>query len=596
MTVSVCFPYRQESEWRDKVATWVEARWGTLFPEYELIRGLSSDGPFNRSEAINDAVIRSSGDVILVADLDIVVHRSFVEQAVNRAELGCWGFGFRSYIKLSERDTHRIVDEMDVASDVPVRGSEFYEWSSHTLSGLLAMRRDQFESIGGFDQNFVGWGYEDVAFCKRAEERYGPHLRVEDGYVFHLWHPPTSDTSPVESMKNRDYYEQEYLGLYPPHPEQLHAARVGVEYSVECSVNGRVEPITWDAIGLPAGLVIDKTTGKIYGVPRRSEVTTVVVVVTDAEGTSVQRAYPLEIQSPLPCATEFVVGLYCAWDETYERLIERLKWSTPGLSFYGEYKRLRLVPSVEPHDFALVFNAAEDVKCPLENTFVIVFEPPEIIGEDNPWLGEGHPQYGANIFMFSEETVHEPALGLHIPQATLTNPDVLPSTKRYSCSMICSDSNVTPFHAQRMAIMKALRSTDLDIHFYGRRLALTDDPRVRGEITDDTKDVALRDYAFTIDFENSARGVMTDKFSDPLLNGTIPITNSTGAVKVFPKRSYEYIGFDWPMERQIERIRSIITQDDLTRYDKPVAVAKAMLSSGSVNICEWLHQRITDVH
>lgn len=597
MTVSVCFPWRADDGHRDRLAAWILKRWELLFPDYQLLKGACDDGPFNRSQAINEAFSRSSGDIIIVADLDTIFRAMDVREAVAHVEKdpNSWGFGFTDYIKLTAECTEQVLSR-PAEAEFHIKSVDAYESSQSTMSGLLFITKEGFEKVGGFDAGFVGWGYEDSAFTQVADRKLSHHFRVPGGYLLHLEHdePPKIEST----ARNSEYFEEKYLGLFKPEPKTLPAGFLDVPYAdQQFTVEGRVPPYQWSATGLPLGLELAPG-AVLCGTPQRHEMTTVVVSVADAENVTVTRTYGLSI-APTPFLRgKLRVAVYCNWDEPFAELMFRLRRATPGLGVDNVYKSLWFVPPEEEHRHGLVFNAVRDgdrLFCKPKDTYVIIMEPPEILGADHKWLTTQHPQHKAHIFMFGGGSVHEEALGLHIPQATLSPSHVLPSSKQRRCSMICSDSDRTPYHKKRRQVLAALRETVLDIDFYGRGMAKDpNDSRVKGPINTPTKDYALRPYSFVIDFENTHRDVMTDKFIDPILNGCVPITNSTGAAKVFPKGSFEFMDFDWSVEQIVGAIEAVITQPafDLIRYDAPVSAAKRLVSTGSVNICEWMYQQI----
>lgn len=289
------------------------------------------------------------------------------------------------------------------------------------------------------------------------------------------------------------------------------------------------------------------------------------------------------------------VGLYCDWNEPFNDLIFRMALTAPSLNYQGEYKSLTFVKPEEPHDFALVFNASEEVHCKPENTYVIIFEPIEILGENNPWLDPNtHPQGPqAHIFSFCGATQYPTAYGLHLAQASLVYDEYTPSRKARRCSMICSYKTYTPYHRKRREILSALKDTDLDIHFWGRGIE-QDDPRVKGEITDYLKNQALWDYSYVIDFENSPHNVLTDKFIDPILSNAVPITNSTIAHRIFPRGSFRAIDFEMSVPDIVKRITDIITEGDVSYCDLPVSAARSLIKN-HLNICEWMYGHIQAV-
>lgn len=74
----------------------------------------------------------------------------------------------------------------------------------------VAISRACFEEVGGFDESYVGWGYEDLDFAWRCNKLW-PNRRVS-GPVYHLWHgdrndddSPT-DSDPVQVAANKVFW------------------------------------------------------------------------------------------------------------------------------------------------------------------------------------------------------------------------------------------------------------------------------------------------------------------------------------------------------------------------------------------------------
>jgi predicted glycosyltransferase involved in capsule biosynthesis len=79
------------------------------------------------------------------------------------------------------------------------------EWHPNTFSGVLAVPRALWDAVGGFDERFVGWGFEDLAFWSACTALAGGFERIP-GRMIHLWHPKG-----VESGHDR-YAANEELG------------------------------------------------------------------------------------------------------------------------------------------------------------------------------------------------------------------------------------------------------------------------------------------------------------------------------------------------------------------------------------------------
>jgi hypothetical protein len=77
----------------------------------------------------------------------------------------------------------------------------------------------------------------------------------------------------------------------------------GVAYSLGINYTGGTAPYTWNATGLPDGLVIDGVTGVISGVPTQAGQSTVTITLQDATGAQVQKSYTLNIYEPVTIMT-----------------------------------------------------------------------------------------------------------------------------------------------------------------------------------------------------------------------------------------------------------------------------------------------------
>ena len=75
---------------------------------------------------------------------------------------------------------------------------------------FLAMKRDEFVGIGGYDEDFKGTDYDDQDFIERLEANGCSHVET-DALAIHLWHPRLnrgiSDIAPRFQL-NKSLYEQ----------------------------------------------------------------------------------------------------------------------------------------------------------------------------------------------------------------------------------------------------------------------------------------------------------------------------------------------------------------------------------------------------
>lgn len=192
MKAVLLVPRRAHPE-RDKLWEWCRARWERYFPDLEIHEGHHDEGPFNRSAAINTAA-RGDWDVGIVIDADVFLRESQVRAAIAGALAGRVTWGHRRWRGLHEDHTRRVIrhgldfgpeidrDDMDVL----VERTNPRSWSC-----CIAIPRATWDDMGGFDERFVGWGYEDMAFKSLVTSLY-PWGYV-DGDVYHLWHPRSEE-------------------------------------------------------------------------------------------------------------------------------------------------------------------------------------------------------------------------------------------------------------------------------------------------------------------------------------------------------------------------------------------------------------------
>lgn len=171
--ISVLCPYRPDGAHHD--ANWEAVRplWESL-PDSELI--VEGDGnvgepvTFHHSKAVNTAARRASGDLFLIADIDILPDHAWVSRAVEAIKSGAFWVTTETYEKQGEDGG---IAEVVFSSCAPP----------------LLMPREAFELVGGYDERFRYWGADDGALRICIDTLWGPLQRVE-GAARHLWHPP----------------------------------------------------------------------------------------------------------------------------------------------------------------------------------------------------------------------------------------------------------------------------------------------------------------------------------------------------------------------------------------------------------------------
>lgn len=189
-------PWRPDGGVRDDVWAFVSAWWARECRDVPIVTADSPPGPFSRSRAIN-AAARGTWDVGIVLDADVIADGEQVRAAIDRATAtGRLTLAFERYAALTQKGS-------DAArrGDTTVRDRNIRFQSMHHESSIVVVPRAVWDAVGGFDERFVGWGQEDVAFVHAARILTGQIERVS-GTVWHLWHP----SSPHKHQRRDPFY------------------------------------------------------------------------------------------------------------------------------------------------------------------------------------------------------------------------------------------------------------------------------------------------------------------------------------------------------------------------------------------------------
>jgi hypothetical protein len=144
---------------------------------------LSSD-PYNRAKTFNAGAAAARGRILVLHDNDMLVPRRYAAEIVAHAAAGWEAIDLKRFIfYLTETATVRVLHDGRLRFD---ERSETVIQNLH--GGSVAITREAYDAIGGFDEVFVGWGGEDIEFWERAATCRATRF----GYlpIVHLWHAP----------------------------------------------------------------------------------------------------------------------------------------------------------------------------------------------------------------------------------------------------------------------------------------------------------------------------------------------------------------------------------------------------------------------
>lgn len=200
MKTVILVPRRADNGHRDRLWQFAQVHWENL--GFAIYEGDHTEGPFNRSAAVNRAAeLAGTWDSAIIIDSDVLVDLARVKDGmVYSDEMSRIVFPFRTYQALNAGMTEMIMDGYHGSWTKGIRAT-FYD----NRSACEIVPRSVWESVGGFDERFIGWGWEDVGFIHYSDALNGNHLRLV-GDLWHLWHhrsPENNHASPL-FLANRD--------------------------------------------------------------------------------------------------------------------------------------------------------------------------------------------------------------------------------------------------------------------------------------------------------------------------------------------------------------------------------------------------------
>jgi hypothetical protein len=187
--VSVLIPFKPDYGPRDRAFKWVQKFYERFLPEVQICIGECESELFSRSEAINKASKKATGDIFVIADSDLFYNPEIIHQSIKILERFAWVVPYHKVHYIDEESTKRVLGS---EPEWPVK-MNLDTWTLNatkniTVGGLNILPKKNFEMVRGFDERFRGWGGEDEGFESAVNTLCGHYVRI-DTDIFHLWHP-----------------------------------------------------------------------------------------------------------------------------------------------------------------------------------------------------------------------------------------------------------------------------------------------------------------------------------------------------------------------------------------------------------------------
>lgn len=187
MTLAVLIPFRPDTPWRARIQATTSKLWErTDLQVVYADDGL--DGPlFSFSRAANRARAMTDADCLLVYNTDALpLSVASLDRLHKDLAAGLpWSVLFDGQRRFTRHQTRQILNG-DTPESVGAPAGEV----SMGREALIGIRADVFDSLRGYDERFVGWGWEDLAFHLVLRTVYPDGCDTPaEGMFQSLWHP-----------------------------------------------------------------------------------------------------------------------------------------------------------------------------------------------------------------------------------------------------------------------------------------------------------------------------------------------------------------------------------------------------------------------
>lgn len=181
-SVAVVIPWRP-SPGRERHLDLIRVALAAALPGAEVSAFDTGHQPFNRAAARNGGVRNSYGgaSVLVVCDADTVVEPRPLQEAVARAGDGRLHLPYTTCRMLSPRGSESVLNGANPAT------ADAEASYNNSTGGCVVVAHETWREVGGWDERFTGWGFEDVGFWCAVDTFHGTVRHP--GTIHHLWHP-----------------------------------------------------------------------------------------------------------------------------------------------------------------------------------------------------------------------------------------------------------------------------------------------------------------------------------------------------------------------------------------------------------------------
>jgi len=180
-----------------------------------IIHSWQENNGFRAARSRNKAIIKSSGEYIILIDGDTILHPNFVKDHIACAEPGYFIQGSRALLSVQETQKALVNKNVNLSFFSPELKNRKNSIHSKILSSIFSNKKNHLQgikscnmafyrkdciNINGFNNEFEGWGREDSEFAVRLFNNAIKRKNVRFNAIqFHLHH---NENSRISLKKN----------------------------------------------------------------------------------------------------------------------------------------------------------------------------------------------------------------------------------------------------------------------------------------------------------------------------------------------------------------------------------------------------------
>jgi glycosyltransferase involved in cell wall biosynthesis len=158
--------------------------------------------PYNRSWAFNIAIMNSESDAFAFGDSDLIMKNDELLESISLLSEYDVISPYKSVLDLTPEETLMSIDDMSNITR-PGRG-ETDNQKINLCGGLVIFTRDAIMKVGGWNEDFIGWGGEDD-FQTLKVDLLGLKTKEMSYRIYHLYH--------TREAPDMNYYQRNLMML-----------------------------------------------------------------------------------------------------------------------------------------------------------------------------------------------------------------------------------------------------------------------------------------------------------------------------------------------------------------------------------------------